>query len=63
MITTLPLMSQPFPLCKILPSSTLKDLALAPLERILKIDEVTPSILDENEECQSVCIHNNCVVL
>ena len=63
MITTLPLIRQPLPLCEILPSSTLKDLALAPLEQILKIHEVPPSISDVNEEYQLVCIDNNCVVL
>ena len=52
MITTLPLMSQPLPLCEILSSSTLKDLALAPLEQILKIHKVPPSISIVNEECQ-----------
>ena len=63
MITTLPLIRQPLPLCEILPSSTLKDLALAPLEQILKIHEVPPSISFINEECQLICIHNNCIVL
>ncbi|KAL0544319.1 hypothetical protein IC582_019432 [Cucumis melo] len=65
MITTLPLMSQPLPLCVILPSSssTLKQLAMAPLDQTVQIHEMPPSISIVNEESQLVCIHNNCVVL
>ncbi|KAL0544924.1 hypothetical protein IC582_020054 [Cucumis melo] len=64
MITTLPLMSQPLPLCEILPSSssTLKQLEMAPLDQTVQI-EVPPSISIINEEFQPVCIHNNCIVL
>ena len=65
MITIFPLVSQPLPLCEILPSlsSTLKQLAMAPLDQTVQIHEVPPSISIVNEESQLVCIHNNCVVL
>ncbi|KAL0559437.1 hypothetical protein IC582_004047 [Cucumis melo] len=53
MITTLPLISQPLPLCEILPSlsSTLKQLAMTPLHQTVQIHEVPLSISIVNEEC------------
>ncbi|KAL0540692.1 hypothetical protein IC582_020703 [Cucumis melo] len=65
LITTLPLVSQPLPLCEIQPSSssTLNQPAMAPLDQTVKIQEVSPSISIVNEESQLVCIHNKCVVL
>ena len=65
MIITLPLMSQLLSLYEILPSSssTLKQLAMAQLDQTVQIHEVPPSISTVNEECQLICIHNNCVVL
>ncbi|KAL4035241.1 hypothetical protein IC575_003922 [Cucumis melo] len=52
MITTLPLVSQPLPLCE-----------MAPLYQTVQIHEVPPSISIVNEESQLVCIHNKFVVL
>ncbi|KAL0553528.1 hypothetical protein IC582_007426 [Cucumis melo] len=52
MITTLPLVSQPLPLCE-----------MVPLDQTVQIHEVPPSILIVNEESQLVCIHNKFVVL
>ncbi|KAL0552054.1 hypothetical protein IC582_011148 [Cucumis melo] len=65
MITTFPLMSQPLPLCEIIPSSssTFKQLVMVPLDQTVQIYEVPPSISIVNEECQLVCIHNNYIVL
>ena len=65
MITTLPLVSQPLPLCEILPSSssTINQPAMALLDQTIQIHKVPPSISIVNEESQLVCIHNNCVVL
>ncbi|KAL0541686.1 hypothetical protein IC582_021741 [Cucumis melo] len=56
MITTLPLVSQPLPLCEILPSSssTLNQPAMAPLDQTVQIHEVSPSISIVNEESQLV---------
>ncbi|KAA0039479.1 Ulp1-like peptidase [Cucumis melo var. makuwa] len=60
MITTLPLVSQPLPLCEIQPtsSSTLNQPAMAPLDQTVKIQEVSPSISIVNEESQ-LEIQNN----
>ncbi|KAA0063356.1 Ulp1-like peptidase [Cucumis melo var. makuwa] len=60
MITTLPLVSQPLPLCEILrsSSSTLNQPAMAPLDQTVKIQEVPPSISIVNEESQ-LEIQNN----
>ena len=65
MITTLPLVSQPLPLCEILPSSssTLNQPATTPLDQTVQIHEVPPSISIVNEESQLVCIHNKFVVV
>ncbi|KAL0539806.1 hypothetical protein IC582_024027 [Cucumis melo] len=65
MITTISLVSQPLPLCEILPSSsnTFNQPAMAPLDQTVQIHEVPPSISIVNEESQLVCIHNNYVVL
>ncbi|KAL0544469.1 hypothetical protein IC582_019584 [Cucumis melo] len=65
MIPTLPLVSQPLPLCEILPSSssTLNQPAMALLDQTVQIHEVPPLISIVNQESQLVCIHNNCVVL
>ncbi|TYK24221.1 Ulp1-like peptidase [Cucumis melo var. makuwa] len=54
MITTLPLVSQPLPLCEILPSSssTLNQPATTPLDQTVQIHEVPPSISNINEESQ-----------
>ncbi|KAL4018513.1 hypothetical protein IC575_022111 [Cucumis melo] len=56
LITTLPLVSQPLPLCEILPSSssTLNQPAMAPLDQTVQIHEVSPSISIVNEESQLV---------
>ncbi|KAL0553630.1 hypothetical protein IC582_007530 [Cucumis melo] len=52
MITTLPLVSQPLPLCE-----------MAPLDQTVQIHEVRPSISIVNEESHLVCIHNKFVLL
>ncbi|TYK09796.1 Ulp1-like peptidase [Cucumis melo var. makuwa] len=54
MIITLPLVSQPLPLCEILPSSsnTLNQPAVAQLDQTVQIHEVSPSISNVNEESQ-----------
>ncbi|KAL0546254.1 hypothetical protein IC582_016160 [Cucumis melo] len=65
MIITLPIVSQPLPLCEILPSSssTLNQPVMAPLDQTVQIHEMPPPISIVNEESQVVCIHNNYVVL
>ncbi|KAA0067061.1 Ulp1-like peptidase [Cucumis melo var. makuwa] len=61
MITTLSLVSQPLPLCEILPSSsnTFNQPAMASLDQTVQIHEVPPSISIVNEESQLVEIQKN----